>query len=941
MRSSLAEDSGVQTLAEPPRIAAVARGRVLLVDAGAETREHARFLEDGTYTVEIASEDQAMARIAAGPPDLVVAHDARLVRQIRADEARRDMRVLLLSPRSDLAARLDGLRAGADDYLTQPTTGTDLLARIETALALGRLRAEADHELREEARTLETLNRVGAAVAAELDLSRAVQVVTDAATELTGAAFGAFFYNVIDQKGESYMLYTLSGVLREAFSKFPMPRNTKVFQPTFGGEGVVRSDDITKDPRYGKNAPHHGMPAGHLPVCSYLAVPVVSRSGEVLGGLFFGHPRPAVFTDRAERLAVGIASQASIAIDNARLYQAAQTELTERRRTEAALREAEERQLKLNETLEAKVAERTAELKAANERLVAEAAERERMGEALRQAQKMEAIGQLTGGVAHDFNNLLTIILGNLETIQRQLGTNPSSQGGGDRARLERSVENALRGARRAASLTQSLLAFARRQPLEPKPTDVNRLVLAMSDLLGRTLGEHIQVTTALGDALWAANADPNQLEAALLNLAVNARDAMPTGGRLTIETANVRLDRNSAPLQADLLPGNYVVVAVTDTGAGMTREVLARAFDPFFTTKDVGHATGLGLSQVYGFVKQSGGHVKIQSDVGKGTTVRLYLPRSDAAADMVEPVAAKKTPVTAHSEIILVVEDDEDVRAYTTDVLRELGYRVLQAPNGQQGLDLLMREPGVRLLFSDIGLPGGMNGRRLAEEARRRRPDLRVLFTTGYAADALVHDGRLDAGVQLITKPFTYPALAAKLREVLDGAAMTNTLASSVPPSVPPAPKPSTTPTAPAASAPGSSANVASKAGEPPCVLVVEDEALIRMVTVDTLETLGFQVAEAGSATEAVNVLQSGREIAAALIDMGLPDRKGDVLVGELRQIKPELGVIVASGYSTDNLKKRVAEDRITKLLPKPYDGRQLEAALKSIGLDAPVPTP
>ncbi len=792
-------------------------------------------------------------------------------------------------------------------------------------LAIGRLRAEADHELREEARTLETLNRVGAAVAAELDLSRAVQVVTDAATELTGAAFGAFFYNVIDQKGESYMLYTLSGVPREAFSQFPMPRNTKVFQPTFGGEGVMRSDDITKDPRYGKNAPHHGMPAGHLPVRSYLAVPVVSRSGEVLGGLFFGHPRPAIFTDRAERLARGIANQASIAIDNARLYQAAQTELTERRRTEAALREAEERQLKLNETLEAKVAERTAELKSANERLVAEAAECERMGEALRQAQKMEAIGQLTGGVAHDFNNLLTIILGNLETIQRQLGS-----GAGDRARLERSVENALRGARRAASLTQSLLAFARRQPLEPKPIDVNRLVLAMSDLLGRTLGEHIQVTSALGDALWAANADPNQLEAALLNLAVNARDAMPHGGRLTIETANARLDRNAAPLQPDLMPGHYVVVVVTDTGAGMTREVLVRAFDPFFTTKDVGHATGLGLSQVYGFVKQSGGHVKIQSDVGKGTTVKLYLPRSDAAVGMAETSLPKKAPLTAHSEIILVVEDDEDVRAYTTDVLRELGYRVLQAPNGQQGLDLLMREPGVRLLFSDIGLPGGMNGRRLAEEARHRRPDLRVLFTTGYAADALVHDGRLDPGVQLITKPFTYPALAAKLREVLDGAAMTNTFASSASSSAPPAPKPSAAPS-----------GTALKANEPPCVLVVEDEALIRMVTVDTLETLGFQVAEAGSATEAVNMLRSRKTIVAALIDMGLPDRKGDVLVGELRQIKPELGVIVASGYSADNIKKRVAEDHITKLLPKPYDGRQLEAALKSIGLDAPVPMP
>ena len=904
MRSSLAGYGGARAAAERPTIAAVPaaglRGRVLLIGGGPETHVHAQHLKDSGCTVEVSAEGEAMASIQATRPDLVVAQDALLVRRIRADDALRDVRILLLSPKGDGAAHLDGLRAGADDCLTQPATGSELLARIETALALGRLRAEADHELREEARTLEILKKVGAAVAAELDLSRAVQVVTDAATELTGAAFGAFFYNVIDRKGESYMLYTLSDVPREAFSKFPMPRNTEVFRPTFGGEGVVRSDDITKDPRYGKNAPHHGMPEGHLPVRSYLAVPVASRSGEVLGGLFFGHPKPGIFTDRAERLARGIASQ-------------------------AALRESEERQLRLNETLEAKVAERTAELKTANERLVAEAAERERMSEALRQAQKMEAIGQLTGGVAHDFNNLLTIILGNLETLQRQLGQ------GSDRARLERPVENALRGARRAASLTQSLLAFARRQPLEPKPTDVNRLVLAMSDLLGRTLGEHIQVTTALAGDLWRASADPNQLEAAILNLAVNARDAMPNGGDLVIETANVHLDKSQAPLQPDFVPGNYVVVAVTDSGGGMTREVMSRAFDPFFTTKDVGHATGLGLSQVYGFVKQSGGHVKINSDVGKGTTVKLYLPRTDGAAAEAA-TGPRSAPATAHSEIVLVVEDDEDVRAYTTDVLRELGYRVLQAPNGQQGLDLLMREPGVRLLFTDIGLPGGMNGRRLAEEARRRRPELRVLFTTGYASDALVHDGRLDAGVQLIAKPFTYPALAAKLREVLDGAPMPNAFAASPASSSP-------KPPAPAAPQPAESARP--KQGEPPCILVVEDEALIRMVTVDTLETLGFQVAEAGSATEAVKVLQSACAIEAALIDMGLPDRKGDVLLGELRQIKPTLGIVIASGYSTDNLRKRVTEDRITRLLPKPYDGRQLEAALKAIGLDAPVPMP
>jgi signal transduction histidine kinase len=331
----------------------------------------------------------------------------------------------------------------------------------------------------------------------------------------------------LNEEGESYMLYTLSGAPIEAFSKFPMPRNTEVFAPTFNGEGIVRSDDITKDPRYGRNAPRRGMPEGHLPVRSYLAVPVVSRTGEVLGGLFFGHATPGVFNERSERGMEGLSAEAAVAIDNARLAQQTQREIRERRKAEEALRE-------MNATLEQQVMERTAQLRA-NE-------------EALRHSQKMEAVGQLTGGVAHDFNNLLQVIIGNLDTLNRSIPT--------ESPRLKRAAANALNGAQRAASLTQRLLAFSRRQPLDPKPLNANTLVTGLSELVHRTLGETVAIETVLAAGLWQLEADASELEAAILNLAVNARDAMPEGGRLTIETANTYIDETYAATYAEVAPG-------------------------------------------------------------------------------------------------------------------------------------------------------------------------------------------------------------------------------------------------------------------------------------------------------------------------------------------------------------------------------------------------
>jgi signal transduction histidine kinase/CheY-like chemotaxis protein len=405
------------------------------------------------------------------------------------------------------------------------------------------------------------------------------------------------------------------------------------------------------------------------------------------------------------------------------------------------------------------------ELSDSNAQLEAQIAEREKAEEALRQAQKMEAIGQLTGGVAHDFNNILQVVLGNLGNVERHLQRGVD----GDWRLLDRGVKAAIRASERAAVLTGQLLAFSRRQPLAPKPLDVNRLLGGMSDLLHRTLGERVEVETILGARLWQTLADANQLESAILNLAVNARDAMPEGGKLTLETANAFLDEAYAATEEDIRAGQFVVLAVSDTGTGMSPEVIAKAFDPFFTTKDIGLGTGLGLSQVYGFIKQSGGHAKIYSEIGEGTTIKLYLPRllTAGAADEAEP--ASRSALRGGAEVILVVEDEADVRGFVVDMLRELGYEIVEAGDGQTALAALDQRRDIQMLFTDVGLPGSFNGRQLADEASRRRPALKVLYTTGYARNAIVHQGRLDPGVELLSKPFTYAALAARVRAVLD----------------------------------------------------------------------------------------------------------------------------------------------------------------------------
>ncbi|MEA2983378.1 MAG: hypothetical protein QOF09_5201, partial [Alphaproteobacteria bacterium] len=336
--------------------------------------------------------------------------------------------------------------------------------------------------------------------------------------------------------------------------------------------------------------------------------------------------------------------------------------------------------------------------------------------------------------------------------------------------RMTRAKDMALQGAQRAAILTSRLLAFSRQQALDPQVIDANKLIAGTCDFLRRTLGEAVSLETVLAGGLWRCFVDSHQLENALLNLTLNARDAMPNGGKVTIETANCYLDEAYVtPLQEPVESGQYIMIAVADTGVGMDRSTQQRAFDPFFTTKGLGRGTGLGLSQVYGFVRQSGGHVRIYSEVGHGTTVKIYLPRHAGAEDM--PERDQRAPNAARaigSETILVVEDDEALRSYTTEILAELGYRVLAAPNGSSALDMLENSQ-IDLLFTDVVMPGGMNGRQLADEAVRRRPGLKVLFTTGYTRNAIVHHGRLDAGVQMIGKPFSFHELGAKVRTLLD----------------------------------------------------------------------------------------------------------------------------------------------------------------------------
>jgi len=540
------------------------------------------------------------------------------------------------------------------------------------------------------------------------------------------------------------------------------------------------------------------------------------------------------------------------------------------------------------EQLEEMVRSRTAALEASE-------AERRQTEAALRQSQKMEAIGQLTGGVAHDFNNLLQIMSGNLQLLQ------PSVSAPEDRRRLEA----ALGAVERGAKLSAQLLAFARRQPLEPRAVNLGRLVREMDDLLRRALGEAIDLETVIAGGLWNTMADADQVQNALLNLAVNARDAMDGAGRLTIEAGNAMLDDIYAMQHEEVQPGQYVMLAVSDTGSGMTPEVLEKAFDPFFTTKREGRGTGLGLSMVYGFVKQSNGHIKIYSEPGQGTTVRIYLPRSHQAEELVPQLAAR--PVEGGSETILVVEDDPVVQATVVDLLGDLGYAVLRCSDGASALEVARSGVGIDLLFTDVVMPGPVRAPDLARQVQAMQPHAAVLFTSGYTENAIVHGGRLDPGVNLLSKPYRREDLARKVRHTLNN--RQQALAAATAPRVP-AP-------ARAAAAPGGSGTR---------VLLVEDDPLILMDSEDLLRGLGYDVISARDARGALREMER-HSFGVLFTDIGLPGMSGIELAQQARARAAGLRVIFASGYGALEAADAVPD---SFFVTKPYGPRDLEAVMR-----------
>ncbi len=674
------------------------RRRVVLADDNADLRDYiTRLLTGHGYEVEaVADGEAALAALRLQRPDILVTDVMMprldgfgLLSAVREDASLRDLPIVMLSARAGDDSKIEGLDAGADDYLTKPFSARELLARVAANIAMARLRREA-------------AAAVSASETKAREQAERVQLALDA-----GAIIGTWIFDVPANN--------VVGDERFARSFGLDPARCAAGLTVQEVRGSIHEDDRETVAATTEAALHRGGPYR----CEFRV-----RQHD-------GVYRWIEANGRVDQDENGVAIR----------FPGVLIDIEHRRAIEEALR-------RLNQELESRVQQAIGQ--------------REQVEEALRQSQKMEAVGQLTGGIAHDFNNLLTGISGSLQILETRI-----AQGRLDA--VPRYIDAAQGAAKRAAALTQRLLAFSRRQTLDPKPTNVNRLIKDMEELVRRTTGPTVEVEVVGAIGLWPVLIDPNQLENALLNLCINARDAMPNGGRLTIETANRWFDGHAGP-HRDLPPGQYVSLAVTDTGTGMSKETIGRIFEPFFTTKPLGQGTGLGLSMIYGFVRQSNGQVRVYSELGHGTTMTMYFPRHYGEADSSESAAEDGAAFeSGYGESVLVIDDEPTVRLLVVDTLQDAGYRVLEAEDGPSGLKILQSETRIDLLLTDVGLPGGMNGRQVADAARALRPNLKVLFITGYAENAVLGNGHLDPGMQVVTKPFGMDALANRIRDMID----------------------------------------------------------------------------------------------------------------------------------------------------------------------------
>ena len=812
--------------------------RVLVADDNADMRNYIRRLLGARWTVEAVSDGQAaLEAIRARKPDLVLTDvmmpgldGFELLRELRSDQELRDLPVIVVSARAGEEARVQGLDAGADDYLTKPFSARELVARVNANFEMARVRRDAAEALR--ART------------AELE---AVLETAPAAVWFTNDPEAAWIWS----NGQAAKLLRLSPDMNASLT----PREDEP-QRSYR----VLRDGIEVTPR---DLPLQRAARGEETRDEELEI----RFDDGTSTTILIHATPLRRFDGAVVGAV-----------------AAAADITSRKQAEQILQQA-------NEVLE--------------QRVEAAIAERREAEAQLREAQKMEAVGKLTGGVAHDFNNVLQVIGGNLQLLTRDVAGN---------LRGEQRLQTAIAAISRGTKLASQLLAFGRRQPLSPKVINLGRLIRGIDDLLRRALGEGVEVETVVAGEMWNTFVDAVQVENALLNLAINARDAMEGHGKLTIEAGNAFLDDAHAARHAEAVAGQYVMVAVTDTGCGIAPDAIDRVFEPFFTTKPEGQGNGLGLSMVYGFVKQSGGHIKIYSEPGLGTTVRMYLPRSREQEDVETHVEAG--PPAGGTETVLVVEDDEDVRSIVIDMLSELGYRVLRAKDAQSALAIIESGATIDLLFTDVIMPGAMRSPELAHKAQERLPNIAVLFTSGYTENAIVHGGRLDEGVDLLSKPYTREALARKIRQVLRSQQRNRP--------------------GPAKSRHALPYNVGHNGGGPALaarglrVLLVEDEPLIRLSTAEMLADLGHSVREAANAIEALALLDD-HDFDVLITDLKLPGIPGDELAARAVAQQPALRIVFASGYKV--LPNTGAREGLAGavLLQKPYIELSLSQALQA----------